>query len=56
LKATDYNYELVAEIGGWVTTLRLKKHYGAMGQSAKERALLKMMGETIPDVTHELEW
>lgn len=56
LKATDYNYELVAEIGGWVTTLRLKKHYGAMGQSAKERALMKMMGEKVPDVTHELEW
>jgi hypothetical protein len=56
LKATDYNYELVAELGGWVTTFRLKKHYGAMGQSAKERALLKMMGEDVPDVTFELEW
>lgn len=56
LLATDYNYELVASLGGWVNTRILKEHYGEMGESARERGLLKMMGEDVPDETHELKW
>lgn len=56
LLATDYNYELVAALGGWVNTRILKEHYGEMGETARERGLLKMMGEEVPDETYELRW
>jgi hypothetical protein len=56
LLATDYNYELVASLGGWVNTSILKKHYGQMSEAARERGLLRAMGEPVPDVTYELEW
>ena len=56
LRATDYNYELVASLGGWVNTRILKEHYGAMGETDRERGLLKMMGVKMPDRTYELKW
>jgi len=56
LKATNYNYELVASLGGWVNTHILKKHYGEMGEAAREKGLLKMMGEVFEEETYELEW
>jgi hypothetical protein len=56
LRATDYNYELVASLGGWVNTRILKEHYGKMGESAREKGLLKMMGVKLPDETYELKW
>jgi len=56
LRSTDYNYELVASIGGWVNTRILKDHYGAMGETDREKGLLKMMGVKMPDVTYELKW
>ncbi len=56
LRATDYNYELVASLGGWVNTRILKEHYGAMGETDREKGLLKMMGVKMPDQTYELKW
>ena len=56
LRATDYNYELVASLGGWVNTRILKEHYGAMGETDREKGLLKMMGVKMADQTNELKW
>lgn len=56
LAATNYNYELVASLGGWVNTRILKEHYGEMGEKAREDGLLRMMGIEIPEEKHELEW
>jgi site-specific recombinase XerD len=56
LKATGYKYELVASLGGWVNTSILKKHYGEMGEAARERGLMKAMGMEIPEVIEELAW
>lgn len=56
LRSTNYNYELVASLGGWVNTRILKGHYGAMGETTREKGLLKMMGAKLPDETYELKW
>ena len=56
LHATDWNYELIASIGGWKDTSTLKKHYGKMSEDAKERGLKKAMGLPVEDVTYELRW
>jgi hypothetical protein len=56
LWATDFNYELVASIGGWVNTMILKKHYGQMGEQARERGLLKAMGVKVPDLNKKMAW
>jgi hypothetical protein len=56
LLSSDYNYELCCSLGGWVNSHILKKHYGQMSESARERGLLRAMGEKVPDVTYELEW
>jgi len=56
LKATGYKYELVASLGGWVNTSILKKHYGEMGEAAREQGLMKAMDMKVPDNTVELFW
>jgi len=56
LKASNYNYELCASLGGWKNTQILKKHYGKMGETARENGLLKAMGETIVEEIRPLEW
>ena len=56
LRATGYNYELVASLGGWVNTRILKEHYGQMGETAREQGLLRMMGVNVPQEVHELKW
>ena len=56
LRASDYKYELCCSLGGWVNSMILKKHYGAMGEAARERGLLKAMGIKIPDVEYQLQW
>ena len=56
LKATNYNYELVASLGGWMNTAILKKHYGKMGECAREQGLMKALGMEIPEVKRELAW
>ena len=56
LHASDWNYELVASIGGWMDTGTLKKHYGKMTDEAKERGLMHMMKLKVEDVTYMLKW
>ncbi len=56
LHASDWNYELVASIGGWKDTGTLKKHYGKMTDEAKERGLMHMMKLEVEDVTYMLKW
>jgi hypothetical protein len=56
LRATNYNYELCASLGGWKNTAILKKHYGQMGEIARENGLLRAMGEIIPEEVRPLEW
>jgi len=56
LHASDWNYELVASIGGWKDTGTLKKHYGKMTDEAKERGLMHMMKLKVEDVTYMLKW
>jgi len=56
LRATDHNYELVASLGGWVNTAILKKHYGEMGECAREQGLMKALGMEILEVKRELAW
>lgn len=57
LKATNYNYDLVAEIGGWKNTDTMKLSYGAMDEDAINDGLKLIMG--IPIVEREprfLKW
>lgn len=49
LSATNYNYELVATLGGWDSTTILKKCYGNMSDDAKLNGLKRMMGEKIEE-------
>jgi len=56
LHASDWNYELCASLGGWLSTNTLKEHYGKMSEDAKIRGLKKSMGEKVEDITYELRW
>jgi len=56
LDATDHNYELIASIGGWESTTTMKEHYGEMSDEARNRGLIRAMGEPVEDVTYELRW
>lgn len=56
LNATDWNYELVASLGGWKDTNTLKLSYGEMDEEARRRGLRKAMGLPIEDVTYELRF
>jgi len=56
LHASDWNYELGAEIGGWSSTETMKKCYGKISKDAINRGLRRAMGQTVEDVTYELKW
>jgi len=56
LEATNYNYEIVASIGGWKSTQTLKKHYGEIGDIQRIRALKKAMGEKMEETNHEFKF
>jgi integrase len=56
LEATDLNFDLVAELGGWDSSDTLKKHYGKMSDDSKRRGLSHMMKIPVEDVTYELRW
>jgi len=49
LEATNYNYELVASIGGWISTHVLKRYYGEINDNRKIIELKKAMGENITE-------
>ena len=56
LEATNYNYEIVASIGGWKSTLVLKNHYGEIGDTQRIFALRKAMGENLVETKHEFKF
>lgn len=56
LHASDWNYELGAEIGGWSSTETMKKCYGKISKDAINRGLRRAMGQHVEDVTYELKW
>ena len=56
LEATNYNYEIIASIGGWKSTQTLKKHYGEIGDIQRIRALKKAMGEKMEEINHEFKF
>ena len=49
LEATDWNYELCAQILGWEDSSILRKCYGSISEKAKERALRKAMAMPIKE-------
>lgn len=56
LHATDWNYELVASLGGWKDTNTLKLSYGEMSDDARKRGLRTAMKLPVEDVTYKLMW
>ena len=56
LNATDWNYELVATLGGWKNTETMKLSYGKMNQEAIERGLRRAMKLPVKNVTYKLLW
>lgn len=56
LTATNYNYELCASLGGWKSTLILKKHYGEMDEQVLEDGLKEAMGIQVKKEIKYLEW
>ena len=56
LRATNYNYELVASIGGWKSTKILKENYGEMGIEERVNGVLEAMGLEPEPETKELRW
>lgn len=47
LEATNYNFDLVAEILGWVSVDTMKRHYGKIGDKVIDKALIEAMGEQV---------
>jgi len=56
LDATDWNYELCAQTLGWEDPRILRKCYGAMSETAKEKALKKAMGIPIEETRREFKF
>ena len=57
LRASNWNYELVASIGGWKSTKILKEVYGEIGLDTKIKGIKKMMGiKEKNDDNFELRW
>lgn len=49
LDASDWNYELVAEILGWESIDVLKAHYGSMPPDTQKRLVLKAQGVKVDE-------
>jgi len=56
LASSNWNYELCASLGGWISTSILKKHYGKMGLHPKIVGLKRSMGMPVEEETYELKW
>ena len=56
LEATDWNYELCAQLLGWEDPRILRKCYGAMSEKAKEKALKKAMGLPIEESNKQFKF
>ena len=47
LEATNYSYEMTAEILGWESIDTMKKYYGRMGEQKIQKGMLQAMGIEI---------
>lgn len=47
LEATNYNYELVAEILGWISVDMLKKYYGRIGDDTVDKGFAQAIGMPV---------
>jgi len=56
LDATNWNYELCAQTLGWEDPRILRKCYGAMSETAKEKALKKAMGIPVEETRREFKF
>lgn len=56
LEATDYNYELTAEILGWESIDTMKRYYGKMGKKTVDKGFLRSMGIEIPEEQKEFHF
>jgi len=56
LRASNWNYELVASIGGWKSTKILKEVYGEIGLDIKIKGVKRMMGIKEKENNFELRW
>jgi len=56
LEATDWNYELCAQTLGWEDPRILRKCYGSMTETAKEKALRKAMGMPTEETKKEFKF
>lgn len=56
LRASNWNYEIVAELGGWSTSEELKKSYGKIGGDVLNRGLREMLGLKVDKEKYELRW
>jgi len=56
LRATNWNYELCGSVGGWESTITLKRHYGEMDKTPKINGLMRAMGLPIRDEVIELKF
>lgn len=56
LEATDYNYELTAEILGWESIDTMKRYYGKMGEKTVDKGFLRSMGIEVPEEQKEFRF
>jgi len=56
LRATNWNYEACASLGGWENTSVLKRSYGKMPEEVKVNMLARAMGEQIDETVYALDW
>ena len=47
LEATGYNYELTAEILGWISIDMLKKYYGRIGEDTIDKGFAQAVGMQV---------
>jgi len=55
LRATNWNYDLVAYLGGWDSTIRLKRSYGAMDTKVRINGMKQALGLPVDPVEKEFD-
>jgi integrase len=56
LEATNWNYELTAQVLGWEDPRILRKCYGSISESQKHMAIRKAMGEPIRETKKQFRF
>jgi len=47
LEATNYNYELTAEVLGWISVDMLKKYYGRINEETVDKGFAQAVGMQV---------